>query len=310
MLTVFVANAQSSQMATLLHDGTITNFYSATALKEALDAAEDGDVISLSSGVFQAADITKNITIRGAGMTVQGFNENEIPTVITGTLNIKPIDADNSNIILEGIQHNEYIHISNINNLTFNKCQLNNLHTPNPKDNWKNLTFLHCYITGTYYKPTYSSSSNFINCVITYQLSFSDERGPSQLCNCIIYSNPNIRHAIISNSIIIMPPSSYIEKTATINNCVIVNCTNYSSSSTGNLFLNKDHKLFKDNSFYQLTDELKEFKGTDGSEVGIHGGNLPFTPVTSRPRITKFNVGSKTTADGKLSVDIEITGEE
>ena len=47
-------------------------------------------------------------------------------------------------------------------------------------------------------------------------------------------------------------------------------------------------------------------KGTDGTEVGIYGGSLPYDPTPTNPQITKFNVAAKSTADGKLSVDIEV----
>lgn len=62
---------------------------------------------------------------------------------------------------------------------------------------------------------------------------------------------------------------------------------------------------------YELTDEnQKNWIGTDGTQVGMHGGNLPFDPAVDAPVISKFNVASKTTADGKLSVDIEVKAAE
>jgi hypothetical protein len=62
---------------------------------------------------------------------------------------------------------------------------------------------------------------------------------------------------------------------------------------------------------YELTDEAKtKYLGDDGKELGIYGGNLPFTPNPTNPKITKFNVASKSTADGKLSVDIEVKAAE
>lgn len=61
----------------------------------------------------------------------------------------------------------------------------------------------------------------------------------------------------------------------------------------------------------ELTDEAKtKYLGTDGTEVGIYGGSLPFEARISNPQITKLNVASKSTADGKLSVDIEVKAAE
>ena len=62
---------------------------------------------------------------------------------------------------------------------------------------------------------------------------------------------------------------------------------------------------------FELTDDAKiQYLGDDGREVGIYGGNLPFTPNPTNSKITKFNVASKSTADGKLSVDIKVKAAE
>ena len=74
--------AQSSLVATLSHEGSTTAFYGAEALGNALNAAQNGDVITLSSGSFAAKNISKGVTIRGAGMSV-GEN-GALPTVLQG----------------------------------------------------------------------------------------------------------------------------------------------------------------------------------------------------------------------------------
>ena len=69
--------------------------------------------------------------------------------------------------------------------------------------------------------------------------------------------------------------------------------------------------LFKPDTFYEMTDEAKsEYVGQDGTEMGIYGGNLPYDTRILSPQITKCNVAAKTTADGKLSVDIEVKAAE
>ena len=58
----------------------------------------------------------------------------------------------------------------------------------------------------------------------------------------------------------------------------------------------------------ELTDEAKTtFLGADGTQVGLYGGMLPYNSTPSYPRITKFDVAKKSTADGKLSVEIEVS---
>ena len=62
---------------------------------------------------------------------------------------------------------------------------------------------------------------------------------------------------------------------------------------------------------FKLTDEAAaKYLGNDGTQVGIYGGNLPYDENPTIPQITKCNVASKSTADGKLSVDIEVKAAE
>ena len=68
---------------------------------------------------------------------------------------------------------------------------------------------------------------------------------------------------------------------------------------------------YNDDENFELTDVAKEaYKGIGGTEVGIYGGNMPFSTTPTNPQITKCNVAAKSTADGKLSVDITVNGAE
>lgn len=49
--------------------------------------------------------------------------------------------------------------------------------------------------------------------------------------------------------------------------------------------------------------------GNDGTQVGVYGGMVPFTPRVNTPRYVKCNVAPHTTPDGKLSVDVEVVSE-
>lgn len=102
--------AQTSMMATLNHEGTISTFYGTLALRQAHAAAVSGDVITLSSGTFLSTDITKAVTIRGAGMEVtKAYDIVNEPTVLTGDFKIKIPAEDTGRLTLEGIFHNETI---------------------------------------------------------------------------------------------------------------------------------------------------------------------------------------------------------
>ena len=65
-------------------------------------------------------------------------------------------------------------------------------------------------------------------------------------------------------------------------------------------------KVFKDETYYQLTDEAAKYLGSDGKQVGLYGGSLPFSLKTNYPQIKKFTVAPESTSDGKLKIEIEI----
>ena len=105
--------------------------------------------------------------------------------------------------------------------------------------------------------------------------------------------------------------------TSIADNCIAINMPSFFNNSQTNP--NCSHssyaEIFKsftgtysDAETFELTDEAKtKYLGTDGTQIGLHGGLMPYTSIPSYPRITKMNVASKTTADGKLSVDIEVS---
>ena len=79
--------AQDVQMATLQHGDELSAFYGADAFAEALEKAEDNDVINLSSGVFNGVTITKPVKIYGAG-AVQDDSLNLSETKIQGIISV------------------------------------------------------------------------------------------------------------------------------------------------------------------------------------------------------------------------------
>jgi hypothetical protein len=106
-----------------------------------------------------------------------------------------------------------------------------------------------------------------------------------------------------------------LDSSCTAYNCISLNCSQntfqYIPNSTNknnvtDVFVSYVGNV-DDSELFELTETAKaNYKGTDGTEVGIHGGSFPFDATPSNPQITKCNVASKSTADGKLSVEIEV----
>ena len=102
LTSIFVstcAMAQDTFVATLEHNGEYTNFYNNTALTAAYEAAEDGDVITLSSGTFTCPNITKGVTIRGIGLAQLEQNKK---TYISTAFGVYAQDASRT-VNLEGL---------------------------------------------------------------------------------------------------------------------------------------------------------------------------------------------------------------
>lgn len=156
--------AQSSLLATLNHEGTVTTYYGAQAYSTALNAAAHGDVITLSSGNFIATNITKAVTIRGAGMMMD-VDKGISPTVIIGDFNIEIPSDTQDKLTLEGIYHNHRIQvIGTLQNAIFLKSRFNNISRYNTSS-MKNLSIIHCMVYGSLYCDN-NTSVSCINSVI------------------------------------------------------------------------------------------------------------------------------------------------
>ena len=114
--------AQNALVASLSSGGDVTYYYGVTALEQAVTAAKSGDIINLSSGSFSATNITKGITIRGAGI------DSPEPTYIVNEFLIDIPGDDANRFMMEGIRcTNMMIFKGVFANPYFLKCQFNKI---------------------------------------------------------------------------------------------------------------------------------------------------------------------------------------
>lgn len=310
------AKAQSSLLATLNHEGTISTFYGTNALQQAHAAAANGDVITLSSGTFQSVNIIKAVTLRGAGMALDAATQTE-PTVLANDFTIDIPDETTQRLTIEGIYTNQTVTINKLKNAMFLKDRFRYFFFPGSSYG-KDLTFIHCRITEGYKGNSNSNNSAvFQNCLV------SGMQGTNYIFNNCLFlagtnggnyhcGNSEYRNCIILNSFSTNSTSTYYNNLYCIFSGYSFNVTNNT-----NVEVAKDNEAIKnlfgysDDNEYKLTEAAKALiKGSDGTEVGIYGGSLPYDPTPTNPQISKFNVAAKTTADGKLSVDIEVKSAE
>ncbi len=338
-----------TQLATLFRDGDVKTFYGISALRDAHSNAEHGDVITLSSGTFNSVDITKAITLRGAGMQYDSIAKVE-PTILEGTFGIKlPNDSvqGKNTLTMEGIFCYEKVTIqSEVNSPQFVKCKLwcigDHATYTTTGAGLKNASFVNCYILGTI-QIFQNGSATFVNSFVSNptQMYSGGKNCTFEFQNCVMtfynsssfsYDQPmyELNNSIFRNSIIL---ASYNSDYNYLNSsCHAYNCVGYQSygstkmfayqqENTSNLLESSFENIFKTLRSYNITPYMTEnleltdaaktkYLGADGTQVGIYGGSIPFTARPSNPQITKLNVASKSTADGKLSVDIEVKAAE
>lgn len=317
--------AQSNLVATLSHKGEVSVFHGINSLKQAMEAADHGDIITLASGRYNAANITKAVTLRGAGIEENDINTGTARTQIVGDSKIAIPDTK-EHLTIEGIYIENSIRLEegSLNNAMFQKCWISLFYCLGSKQGVRetylnSLTCIHCNIGNISLNERSSCSAKFINCVVNSPVSsYKTYDGYMEFTNCMILGSVNsVYKSYFQNCILNITNKLPSTNMATY-------CAGYTSDEGGSPFANLTTQatnkvltkaqmdaLFKPDTFYELTDEAKEeYVGQDEKEMGIYGGNLPYETRILSPQITKCNVAAKTTADGKLSVDIEVKAAE
>lgn len=323
LVVATMSYAQSNLVATLSHEGEISVFHGINSLQQAMAAADHGDIITLASGRYNAANITKAITLRGAGIETDDTSTGAARTEIVGgfTINIPETDK---HLTMEGIYNDSGIYIvGTLNNAMLQKCRFREIFRQDGNTKINSLTCIHCIITEIIrLSDDNIASAKFINCVVkrphNQSWIYSDNNGNLEFINCIILGQvDNVNKSYFQNCIL-----NVSDKLRNTN--MASYCAGYTTDNAGSPFVNlttqatnkvltqeQMNALFKEGTFYELTDEAKaEYVGIDEKEIGIYGGNLPWDVYIPSPQITKCNVAAKTTADGKLSVDIEVKAAE
>lgn len=348
MVIATVSMAQTSLLATLSHDGTISTFYGSTALKQALEKADNGDAITLSAGQFLAADITKAITLRGAGMRVRNDSvmTHEM-TVIEGTFSVNIAEETEKRLIMEGLYiSNAMTNKGTIRNAMFMKTRFNSV-LAGEGSKIINSTFIHCRVANGI-NILNNSNVSMINSIIWNPSNIGTTASSFELENCMICYNDtpwsgSVIGSYYKNCLILQTASGGDYSSMSLSycipsSCVAFNCVGSTGSGESHLYndifyymgakntSNKNAAYYydvlksggmsyymshDDANMYELTDEAKAtYLGLDGTQIGIYGGNLPYEEDPTTPQITKCNVAAKSTADGKLSVDIEVKATE
>lgn len=316
-----VAKAQDVLMATLQHGETMTAYYGSDAFKSAMAAAENGDLITLSGGVFNGTTIDKAVTIQGAG-SVQDIANNRYRTSIPNGCTID-LPEDATGLTIEGIwSNNTFTIASPVTQMTVKRCLISILRF---NGQTTNCAVLQCRIGNLY--PDAQSQNMLIENSAIKELEKNSSGASMMVRNCLICHGGG-QISPYSND-------SY-NVTASFVNCIIYNPTPSTDCSAYNIVYSNDpygigfqtnnaqnirkpsdfKALFVGSSYswdgnLRLTDEAAaQYLGDDGTQVGVYGGARGFTDVPSNPQVTSKEIAPQSDANGKLAVKITVEAQK
>ncbi len=333
VLVSAVCLAQSSLVATRTHGRTVHTYSGRNALQKALAEANSGDVITLSNGQFDGGTITKNVTLKGMGFRVN-TKEGEAHgnTIIASTLNLDIPETETGKLKIEGLYLKDSLNYkSHITKAEFEKCRFDKIryYTGGVLDH---CTFLHCRIA-THIVISANSNVTFSNCVVYRPCNAEKLNSSCEFINCYVdfynfywtvngnryYDASAIMNSVYRNCIIYADyqSSDRIPSSCTASYCVsrynvFANFpylgTNYYNDSSYTPFSSFSYgNGYSDSQQYLLSDAAKaKHIGSDGTEIGIHGGALPYTEDPVRPKIVNVRVSKNTNAQEHLPVMIQI----
>ena len=328
----FFGSAYAQQQVAVLQrgDSVLGVYYGINSFNEAMAASDHGDIITLSGGTFNSpiseAPLSKAITIRGAG-AVEDTARGIIPTVFTGNFYCNSIPATATyHLTVEGVMFVGCLSKPGvgtgdlaIQSPEFIRCIFND--NDNYSVSLNNGLYVNCVLKKATYTSYGYNNGTFTNCVLW---GGAGDNGTINLNNCVVRTSGDLN--INAYNTIFFRQSNTTDNSgvgSNLYNCVIIgrtlsnvyNSTNTvlpadSLSAVFATFTNSSNDINYSTS-YALTDSAAaNFLGIDGTQVGIYGGAMPFSFVPTYNVIRRCTVAPRSTADGKLSVDIELETEQ
>lgn len=226
--------------------------------------------------------------------------------------------------LLEGIYSDRELRVTSsssaiVKNFLMKRCRFQNVYFSNSITDGCQLE--HCRIKGDLQIGNSATNFSCINSVIEQLCGNSDK-------SSILYEN-TIIHRVYSeivarfiNCILGAGDASSSSYRRLHSNSIVTNCLSFYKDmfidvkTKSNCWYSDKttvwgtDKGYDDTYLYELTEEAKkEYIGSDGTEIGIHGGHKPFSSTPSHPQITKRDIATKTSG-GKLKVDITVEAQD
>lgn len=265
-------------MATLQHGDEVSVYYGKTALEEAYTAAADsGDVVTLSAGVFSFSnhEFQKSLSVVGNGF-VSDMENGIYPTIIEDGLYFKPRDVvdDDGEMVKEGVKVDgirleglklSYVLFQSsgvIRDFQIVKCQLSGSERPLLfESSTENFVLRQSVCDGVQFGAgNWCNHQNFYICgsyvaVIDFPKEYCTVNVDHSLINSL-YQN-NLVGLSLGNSIV---KASNISSGVVANNCVFIDNTPYNLIGAGNWVDCKYAGIFEESMNDLAWDGVKTFR--------------------------------------------------
>lgn len=308
LMTGISAFSQTEDTKVILQSGTNTTIYDGTQISTAIGAANKGDILYLSEGTYDSFTIDKEILVRGVGAN----------TWIDGDVTISiPNNATLTQAVLEGVNVSGSIKINQpATNLIIRNTKVADVTVTGALTNG---LIDRCWITGTFTMNNNTDDTTVKNSKVYMISAGSLTYNKCTFLNCNIAHRANATTAAVFTNCIIGGKYSYYYNNnwnyglGTMESSVFTNTlfnnsgesSIGSSSSQTNCYFISNSDGACDDSTLESRYGLSEYRGTDGTEVGIYGGTTPFTLDPQVAKVTESTFTVDTDAK-KLNVKLKV----
>ena len=300
LMTGISAFSQTEDTKVILQSGAATTIYDGTNISTAIGAAKKGDILYLSEGTYDSFTIDKEILVRGVGGN----------TWIEGDVTIAiPNNATLTQAVLEGVNVSGTINITQpATNLIIRNTKVMNVKVNGALSNG---LIDRCWITGTFTMNNNTDDTTVKNSKVFMISAGSLTYNKCTFMNCNIARRANETTAAVFTNCII-GGSDYWYGLGTMESSVFTNTLFKTarggigtSSTQNNCYLVEDYDGVCDDSTLESRKDLSEYRGTDGTEVGVYGGTTPFNLAPQVAKVTESTFTVDTDAK-KLTVKLKV----
>lgn len=324
-----VAKADNDVQIAVLQSGeNVKVFKGPNALTNAHEEAVDGDVITLSEGSFNACNITKSVSIYGAGYEENKTN-GTLLTQINSIVTVGLQDKTLSNVHLEGLYLSGGLNVGGgindypLANLRVVKSKINYIYSNSTNSN---TSFDQCVILGQMNADNNTllvADLYFRNCIMP-QSAFQNYRNTNShmtIDHCIVgaiypsgynpFRNSHPGLLTLTNSIYVRSGNSGsvgFPSDSFVKNCIsdqsnVVNYTNCFYVDKALIFKDGENADYSPTRTYELQ-QPTVWVDDKGNQIGIRGGNgwskVPSTPVVKNLSVTPSGTNLNVTYEAEV----------